>query len=127
MPATLPMTVNTADHLKELLAVYRADDGHAEGDESAKDGKVGRSDRDRLDGDGALGKIAYGVARERETDDRNGGTDNDGGHDLIYPCDTAELDDDGDNDVHKTCERRADDESGISGSGCGCAGKGCCH
>lgn len=115
------------DHLKELLAVYRADDGHAEGDESAKDGKVGRSDRDRLDGDGALVKIAYGVARERETDDRNGGTDNDGGHDLIYPCDTAELDDDGDNDVHKTCERRADDESGISGSGCGCAGKGCCH
>ena len=80
-----------------------------------------------VDLDRSGGEVADGVSGERKTDDGNGGTDNDGGHDLIYPCNAAELDDDRDHDIYKTGERRADDESGISGSGCGCAGKGCCH
>ena len=103
------------DHFEELLAVYRAGDGHTEGDESANDGDIGGGYRCSVYLDRSGGEIADGVSGKRKTDDGNGGTDNDGGHDLIYPCNAAELDDDRDHDIYKTGERRADDETGISG------------
>ena len=64
------------------------------------------------------------VSREGKTDDRNGRTDNNGGHELVDPVDADLLDDKGDDNVYKTCHDRTDNHAEVAESDRGRTGKG---
>ncbi len=62
----------------------------------------------------ALHQVAYGVARERQSDYGDRRSDDNGGHDLIYPFDSRELDNKRYYAVYKPREHRADQKSEIA-------------
>ena len=59
-------------------------------------------------------KVAYGVTRERKTDDGDCRTDYYCGHELIYPVYACKLDYDCENNINETCENRTEDKTYIS-------------
>ena len=63
-------------------------------------------------------KVADSVSGKGKTDDSNGGTDNNGGHQLVQPFNACKLDCDGDNDINKTCKNCTEDQTDIT-YGCG--------
>ena len=61
--------------------------------------------------------VADCVACKRKTDDCNRGADNNCGHELVEPFNADKLDYDCDNNINKSCESCADDQTCMA---CGC-------
>ena len=107
------------DQLDHMLAVGGAEHGHGQRHQAA----------DQRDIHGAAfhvaaHQVADGVAREAQTDDGDGGSDDDRGHQLVDPLDAAELDDQGDDDIHQACDQGAEDQAGITDGDGGRAAEG---
>ena len=116
-----------------LVAVHRANDYNRQRYKSAQKSDVRGSRRNRLsrlhrlhyavnffktpNGLGgehtALHKVAYCVACKTETDDCNGRSDYDRGHDFVDPGNARKLDNQRKHHIHKTRKQRADDKSEI--------------
>ena len=102
-----------------LFTVYRAGHRHRQSHESADQSDVGRAYHfGGLVQDVSLHQIPDGVSGEGKPDDGDGGTDDDGGHELIHPLYADEFHDDGDDDVYESRESGSDNEAEIAdGSG----------
>ena len=105
------------DQTAELLRVGRAEHDHRQGHEAADERHIGGAALHA-----GAHEIAHGVARQGQADDGHRGPDDDGRHQLVDPLDAAELYNDGDDDIYKAGDQRADDKPGIAhGHGGGAA------
>ena len=59
----------------------------------------------------AAGKVAYCVARKGKTDYCNGGADDNGGHDLVYPFYAGDFNRNGYNHIYKAGKGCADNKA----------------
>lgn len=113
---------NTDDEREQseiLFTVHRANHRHRQSHESAEQSDVGRAYHfGCIVQNVSLHQIPDGVSGEGKTDNGDGGTDDDGGHELIHPLYADEFHDDGDDDVYESRESGSDNESEIArGSG----------
>ena len=130
---TCENTDDEGDELGHFLTVGGAENDNDEGNHCAdeRNPSVGGHNECAI---AVLGTVREYVldsgGSEGKTDKSNGGTDNDGGHELIDPSNANESDNDSDNDVNETAEQSADEESEISEteahgrSACECCGHG---
>lgn len=103
------------DHAQHLFAVYRAGDGHAQGDQPAQQRQIrGAGHLARSVQYLARHQVSDGVGGERKADDGDRRPDDRCGHHLIDPLDADQLDDDGDDHIHQPRKDRADDEAEIA-------------
>ena len=110
-------TDDEGDEPCHLFAVYGAGDNGAKSDKTAKDGN-----EVILAGYRGLGQIANSVACKAQTDDGNGGSDDDGRHELVDPLGAAELNDSCDDDIDKTRQHSADEDAEVAEYGGGIHG-----
>ena len=115
------------DELNHLLAEDGAEHCHEESDETADDSDIDACGRLAVDCIGAFLEVAYSVACERKSDYSDGGSDNGGGHELIDPADTGNLDSYCYNNIDETREHSAENQSEIAERNGGSACESGCH
>ena len=115
------------DELDHLLAEDGAEHCHEESDETADDSDIDACGRLAVDCIGAFLEVADSVACERKSDYSNGGSDNGGGHELIDPADTGNLDRYCYNNIDETREHSAENQSEIAERNGGRACESGCH
>ena len=115
------------DELDHLLAEDGAEHCHEESDETADDSDIDACGRLAVDCIGAFLEIADSVSCERKSDYSDGGSDNGGGHELIDPADTGNLDSYCYNNIDETREHSAENQSEIAERNGGRACESGCH
>ena len=120
-------TDDERDELDHLLAEDGAEHGHEESDETADDSDIDACGRLAVDCIGAFLEVADSVSCERKSDYSDGGSDNGGGHELIDPADTGNLDSYCYNNIDETREHSAENQSEIAERNGGRACESGCH
>ena len=116
------------DQTNHLLTVGCADCGDDQGNQTADECyEGGGNDLTCSVGNLAVQQIADSIACERKTDDGNGRTNNDSGHQLVDPSNTNELDDQRDNDINQACQNGTEDQAHVAEGHRNATGKGSCH
>ena len=85
---------------------------------------VGRGNAVKLS---SAGQVADGIAGKRKTDDCNGGSDDNGRHNLGNPLYARYLNNYGDNDINQSGKNRTENEAEIAKSHGNASGKGGGH
>ena len=98
-------TDDERNELHHLGALDGCNDGRNEGNETGEDRPEG------VVTDSRVVDVVDSGAAEGKTDERNGRTDDDGREELIDPCRTDDLHDDGDDDINQTCNQRTDHDT----------------
>ena len=122
---------NEGDQLHHLFAVNGEQDDCKQRDKTANQGDIGAAGGDLLNGiddlavfndllsdvlhDFTGGKIADSIAGKRQADNGNGGSDNDGGHQLADPFNACNLNNSSNDHVYQTCKYSAYDQTGVTG------------
>ena len=97
------------DQFDHVLAVGGAEHGHRQCHQAADQRDIHRAAFHI-----AAHQVADGVARKAQSDDGNGGSDDDRGHQLVDPLDTAEFDDQRDDDIDQARDQGAEDQACIT-------------
>ena len=107
-------TDDERDQTGGLLTEGGREDGHEQGHKCAENADE-RTCRNRaFHVDFTVLRVADGVSGEGETDDRNGRTDNHGGHELVDPVYADLADDEGDDHINEPCHDCTDDHAEIA-------------
>jgi len=107
------------DQLSHLLAVNREENNRKQRCQTADQCHIGAAGGNAVNHDLAQAQIANCIACQAEADDSNSGSDNHGGHQLVDPVNTGNLDYNSDDHIHQTRKSCADDQTGKTGrSGC---------
>ena len=98
------------------MTVGCANSGHDQGNQTTDESNKGRGDDLTGDGSGDFAgyQIPDCVSCQGKTNDGNGGTDNDGRHQLVDPGNADKLNDQRDDNVNQTCDNRTENESEAS-------------
>ena len=109
-------TDNEGNQLHHFLSLDGAEDNRQQGDKGADqaDPALGIHDISAVIQHSTLQGITDGVAGQGQSDDGNGGSDDDGGHELTDPGDTGELDDGSDDHINQAGEKSAQYQAGIA-------------
>ena len=123
-------TNDEGDELGHLLTVGRAENNYNECNNRTdeREPEIGAHNERAVAVLGTVGEyVLNSRACERKTDERNGGTDNYRGHELVDPFNANKLDHNRDCYVNETCKDRADKDSEVAEAHRGSACEGCAH
>ena len=107
------------NELPEALALRGDQDGYKEGNKSADDGNEAVA----FTGGGGFGQVGNRVSCKGKTNERNSGSDYNGGHKLVKPAGTNRFDDEGDDYIDKARKESAHNNSEEAEHGCGVHGR----
>ena len=107
------------NELPEALALSGDQDGYKEGNKSADDGNEAVA----FTGGGGFGQVGNRVSCKGKTNERNSGSDYNGGHKLVKPAGTNRFDDEGDDYIDKARKESAHNNSEEAEHGCGVHGR----
>ena len=126
-------TNDEGDQFHHLLAIDRDKDNHKQSYHCANEGDPDVSAHCEIRGDAEGGlctvgeNIVNGSTGQAQTDQCHGGSNNNGGHQLVDPLNANKLDYQSDDHIHQTGKNSTDDQTGKTGRSGNCTAKGSSH